>query len=142
VAEEKSIAVNYLSMKINGKEWKADSEIFGAFHPQGYSKAILIAGSKGANNKTEQSFNINLYNTNGPAVFEIENGNTDNNVVQLAGLSEEHFMYGSMMGFNMKINITQASKNPTIIEATFTGELMGNASDKLLITEGKFYYHE
>jgi hypothetical protein len=142
VKEEIKHTSNSLSMKINGKEWKADAEIFGAFHPEGYNKAIIIAGSKGPKDKNEQAFNINLYNTNGPDVFTIKNGNTDNNVIQLANLSQQNYLYGSMMGFNVKINITKASKNPTIIEATFEGELTGNASDKLIITEGKFYYHE
>jgi hypothetical protein len=135
-------AINYLSMKINGKEWTADSEIFAAFHPGGYDNAILIAGSKGPKDKNEQVFNMDLYKTTGPGIYQFENGNAANNVIQLAGLSEEHFMYGSMMGFKVKVNITKASKNPTIIEATFEGELTGNASDKLVITEGKFYYHE
>lgn len=142
VAEEKSITGNYLSMKINGKEWKADSEIFGAFHPKGYNNAIIISGSKGPNDKTEQSFNINLYNANGPATFNIKEGNTDGNVAQLANMSPEHFMYGSMMGFAIKIIVTKANSTPTEIEATFEGELTGNASDKIVITEGKFYYHE
>lgn len=137
-----SALTNHLSMKINGVEWTADNNLFAAFHPPGYNKAIIIAGSKGPKNKDEQSFGINLYNTTGPAVYEIKDGNTDLSVVQLANLSPEHFMYGSLMGFNMKVNVTKASTKPDIIEATFEGELTGNASDKLKITEGKFYFHE
>lgn len=133
---------NHLSFKINGIEWQADSEIFGAFHPKGYNKAILISGSKGGNDKNEQAFSIILYNTSGPGVFDITNGNKDNNVIQLANMSPANFMYGSMMGFNIKINVTAASENPTHIEATFEGELTGNAGDELKITEGKFQYHE
>jgi hypothetical protein len=137
-----TVSENYLVMKINGREWKADGEIFGAFHPKGYNKAMIISGTKGPKDKNEQAFNINLYNTNGPAVFQMENGNTDNNVVQLGGLSETNFLYGSMMGFKMKVHVTKASQNPTILEATFEGVLTGNAGDKLTITEGKFYYQE
>ena len=133
---------NHLSFKINGVEWQADREIFGAFHPKGYNKAILISGSKGGNDKNEQDFSIILYNTTGPGVFDITNGNKDNNVIQLANMSPANFMYGSMMGFNMKINVTAASENPTHIEATFEGELTGNAGDALKITEGKFQYHD
>ena len=139
---EKPAVGNYLSMKINGKEWKADNEIFGAFHPEGYNKAIMLSGSKGPKDKNEQAFNINLYNTNGPGVFTIHDKNADNSVIQIANLSEQNYLYGSMMGFNVKINITKASKTPTIIEATFEGELTGNANDKLIITDGKFYYHD
>jgi len=145
-AKEKTPAIaatqNHLSFKINGVEWQADSEIFGAFHPKGYNKAILISGSKGGNDKNEQDFSLILYNTAGPGVFDITNGNKDNNVIQLANMSPVNFMYGSMIGFNMKINVTAASENPTIIEATFEGELTGNAGDALKITDGKFQYHD
>ena len=133
---------NHLSMKINGVEWKADNNIFGAFHPKGYDKAIMIAGSKGPKNKNEQPFNINLYNADGPGVFQIREGNPDLNVAQLANMSPENYMYGSLMGFNMKVTVTKASTNPDVIEATFEGDLNGNAGDVLKITEGKFYYHE
>ncbi len=144
IAPDKGSAnsTNILSMKINGVEWKADNGVWGAFHPTGYDKAILIAGSKGSNNKDEQPFNINLYNTDGPGVFDIKEGNAGNNVVQLANMSPQNYIYGSMMGFSMKVTVTKASSNPTILEAKFEGELTGNASDKLKITEGKFYYHE
>jgi hypothetical protein len=134
-------AKNHLSMKIDGKPWEADADIVGDFHPKGYNKLIMIAGDKGSG-KNEQAFNINLYNTNGPGTFNIVNGNADLSVVQLANMSAEHYLYGSMMGFTMKVVVTKASNNPTVIEATFEGELGGNASDKIKITEGKFYYHE
>ncbi|MBP6022400.1 hypothetical protein [Ferruginibacter sp.] len=142
VAEEKSIAVNYLSMKINGKEWKADSEIFGAFHPKGYNNAIIISGSKGPNDKTEQSFNINLYNTNGIGTYDLVSGNKDLNVVQLGNLSTENYLYGSVLGFSFHVNVTKASQNPATLEATFEGTLTGNAGDSIKITDGKFYYYE
>lgn len=133
---------NYLSMKINGVEWKADNDIFGAFHPKGYNKAIIISGSKGPKNKDEQTFNINLYNTNGPGTFNIQTGNPDLNVVQLGNLTPANFMYGNVMGFDMKVKVTKASTGPDEIEATFEGTLNGNAGDVLKVTEGKFYYHE
>ena len=139
---ETSTAGNMLSMKINGVEWKADNEIFGAFHPKGYNKAIIISGSKGPKNKDEQPFNINLYNVDGPGTYQIQAGNTDLNVAQLANLSPQNYLYGSMMGFNLKVVITKASTGPDVVEATFEGEMTGNAGDVLKITEGKFYYHE
>lgn len=133
---------NHLSMKINDKEWVADRELFGAFHPPGYNKAILMAGSKGPKNKDEQAFNLNLFNVDGPGTYHIKTGNTDLSVVQLANLSPENFMYGSLMGFDLKVTVTKASKDPTVIEATFEGTLSGNASDTLKVTAGRFIYHE
>jgi hypothetical protein len=133
---------NYLSMKINGVEWKADNDLFGAFHPKGYNKAIIISGSKGPKNKDEQTFNINLYNTEGPGTYQFKTGNPDLNVAQLGNLSPANYMYGNVMGFDMTVKVTKASTNPDIIEATFEGSLNGNAGDVLKVTEGKFYYHE
>jgi hypothetical protein len=135
-------AGNYLRMKIDGKTWEADHEIFGAFHPKGYNKAILIAGSKGPKDKNEQTFNLNLFNTSGPGVFDIQKGNPDLNVIQLGNMSPENFMYGSTMGFSVKVTVLKASANPTVMEARFEGELNGNTGDKISITEGAFYYQE
>ena len=129
-------------MKINGKEWTADTEIMGAFHPKGYDKLIMIAGSYGPNNKDEQSFNINIYNASGPGTYLFKTGDKDHRVAQLANLSTENYLYGGILGYDMKVIVTKSSSNPTIIEATFEGTLNGNASDILKVTDGKFYYHE
>ena len=133
---------NSLSMKINGVEWKADHNIFGAFHPKGYNRVVMISGSKGPKNKDEQPFNLNIYNADGPGIFQFQDGNPDLSVAQLANVSPEKYLYGSMMGFTMKVNLTKASTAPDVVEATFEGELKGNAGDVLKITEGKFYYQE
>lgn len=137
-----SAAGNHLSMKLNDKDWVADSELFGAFHPPGYNKAIIIAGSKGPKNKDEQAFTLNLFNVEGPGTYHIKKGNADLSVVQLANLTPENFMYGSVMGFDLKVTVTKATKDPTVIEATFEGTLSGNASDTLKVTAGRFSYRE
>jgi hypothetical protein len=144
--EEKTIKSaqggNHLSMKLNDKEWVADSDLFGAFHPKGYNKAIIISGSKGPKNKDEQAFTLNLFNVEGPGTYHIKKGNADLSVVQLANLSPENFMYGSLMGFDLKVTVTKAMQDPTVIEATFEGSLSGNASDTLKVTAGRFSYRE
>lgn len=139
-ANTAEIPGNIMSMKINGVLWEANSNISGAFHPKGYDKLIMMAGSFGPKNKDEQPFNINLYNTPGPGVYHIKDGNKDNSVVQMANFSTENYLYGSILGFDMKVSVTKASSNPTVIEATFEGTLNGNASDVMKITEGKFRY--
>lgn len=131
-----------LTMKINGREWTADNDIYGAVHPIGYDKLIMIAGSIGPKNKDEQTFNINIYNAPGPGLYHFITGDKDYRVAQLANLSPENYLYGGILGYDMKVNVTKASSNPTIIEATFEGTLNGNASDVMKITDGKFYYHE
>ena len=131
-----------LTMKINGREWTADNDIYGAFHPKGYDKLILIAGSIGPKNKDEQAFNINIYNTTGPGVYNFKTGDKDHRIAQLANLSPEKYLYGGILGYDMKVSVTKATSNPTVIEAIFEGTLNGNASDIMKITDGKFYYHE
>jgi len=129
-------------MKINGKDWIADNDIFGAIHPKGYNNAIIIAGGKGKKDKNEQTFNINLYNTNGPGTFNFANGNKDLNVAQLGNLSADNYLCGSMMGFDIKVIVTKASSNPDIVEATFEGKMTCPSGETLHITDGNFYYHE
>ena len=131
-----------MSMRLNGVEWKADNNLFGVVHPKGYNKAIMMAGSKGPKNKDEQPFNLNLFNANGPAVYHIKTGNPELSVAQLANVTRENFMYGSLMGFDLTVTVTKASKEPTEIEATFEGTLTGNAGDTLKVTEGKFSYRD
>ncbi|MBK8558209.1 MAG: hypothetical protein IPL65_21860 [Lewinellaceae bacterium] len=136
------IKENRLSMKINGVEWAADHDIFGAFHPKGYNKAIIIAGSKGPKNKDEQAFNINIYNTDGPGTFNFKNGNPELSVAQMANWSPETFLCGSMMDHHMRVKVTSATTKPDVIEATFEGELTCNTGEVFKVTDGKFYYHE
>lgn len=133
---------NFLTMKVNGVAWEADHEIMAIFHPKGYNNAILISGYKGPKDKSEQTFNLNLYNANGEGSYEIVSGNKDNNEVQLANLSNEHYLYGNVLGFSFNAQITKAANNPSELQARFEGVLIGNTGDSVKITEGKFYYHE
>lgn len=133
---------NHLRMKINGVEWVADHDVFGAFHPKGYNKVIIIAGAKGPKNKDEQAFNINIYNTEGPGTFSFKDGNTDLSVAQMGNWNPTNFICGSMMGHEMKVKVTIASTKPDVIEASFEGELSCNTGEVLKVTDGSFYYHE
>lgn len=142
VEDKSSKEKNHLTMKINGVDWTADNDIFGAFHPKGYDRAIIIAGSKGKKDKNEQTFNINLYKTSGPGTFNFVNGNKEMNVAQLGNLSAENYVCGSMMGFDMKVIVTKASSMPDMVEATFEGKMTCPTGEILTITEGKFYYQE
>ncbi|WP_255155672.1 hypothetical protein [Ferruginibacter sp. HRS2-29] len=129
-------------MKVNGTVWQADHEVTGIVHPNGYNNAILIGGKKGPKDKTEQTFNLNLYNAAGTGIFDFVSGNKDNSEVQLANLSDEKYLYGNVLGFAFHAKITRAEKNPTVLEASFEGVLTGNTGDSVKITDGKFYYHE
>lgn len=133
---------NHLSLKINGVEWVADHDVFGAFHPKGYNKAIIIAGSRGPKGKDEQAFNINIYNAEGPGTFNFKHGNPDLSVAQMGNWNPETFICGSMMGHTMKVKVITASTKPDIVEANFEGELTCNTGEVMKVTDGRFYYHE
>ncbi len=137
-----SAKTNYLRMKIDGRTWEADHELTGIVYPNGYNKAILIGGTKGPKDKFEQTFNMNLYNCNGVGEYLVESGNKDLSEVQLGNLSETHYLYGNVLGFRMRVKISKATKSPVELEASFEGEMTGNAGDIIKVTEGKFFYHE
>jgi hypothetical protein len=47
-----------------------------------------------------------------------------------------------MLGNQLSVNITKVSKNPQMVEATFSGTIQCVEGNTLTITDGKFYYHE
>jgi hypothetical protein len=133
---------NHLSMKIDGVEWRADHDLFGAVHPPGYDRAILIAGSLGPKNAQEQMFNLNLFGTTGPGHYSIRHGQADAGVVQIGNLSPERYLAGSLLGYAFEVDVQTAQASPTRIEATFSGTLTANDSSVLKITDGRFRYSE
>jgi hypothetical protein len=139
---------NYLTMKINGVEWKSDTDgVFGAFHPTGYNDATLISGTIGSG-ATQQAFNINMFRTIGVGEYVFSNVTenafaVDKKVAQLGNFNPLDYLYGGLLGvYNMKVKILKASKSPAIVEAAFEGTLEGVRGDKITLTEGKFYYKE
>lgn len=137
-----SSSTNFLSMKINGQLWEADHDIVGAFHPKGYDQLIIIGGSSGKKDKSEKSFTVNIYKTNGPGKYSFKNGNPALSVAQMGNWSEEEYLCGAMMGFDVAFDVVKATKNPTVVEATFSGKLTCPSGKELNITEGKFHYEE
>lgn len=140
---------NYLKMKIDGKEWVADRDIFGSYH---FSEElgpglINIAGTKGSP-PNDQPFNINLYNTKDKGTYQVMiadnyKSKMHDNVAQLAQLTPTNYLCGgAMQGNQLTVQIIKVSKNPQIIEATFSGAMQCVEGNKISITEGKFYYHE
>jgi hypothetical protein len=141
---------NHLSFKIDGVDWESDAnEIFGSYHFNEAlgPKLINIAGAKGSGS-SQQAFNINLYNTDkeGTYTVNIPNGSTasiNQNVAQFANLTASNYLCGgTLQGSQFTINITKVSKEPQIVEATFSGTMQCVEGNTIAITEGKFSYHE
>ena len=135
-------AANQLSMRVDGVEWRADHEIFGAFHPPGYERALLMAGARGRKDANEQVMNINLFAIDGPGRYAITTGHAAGSVAQLANYTPERFLAGSMMGYELVIDVGVAQTDPTRIEATFSGTLTGNDGVVMKIEDGRFVYRE
>ena len=78
-------------MKVDGVAWEADHDIFGAVHPKGYEKAVLVAGSLGPKDANEQAFNLNLFGIDTAGNYPVLTGNPKLHVAQLANLTPERF---------------------------------------------------
>lgn len=135
-------SANQLSMRIDGVEWRADHDLFGAFHPPGYERALLIAGARGRKDANEQTMNINLLGIDGPGRYTISTGHAAGSIAQLANYTPERFLAGSMMGYDLVVDVVVAQADPTHIEATFSGTLTGNDSVVMKIEDGRFVYRE
>ncbi len=140
---------NYLSMKIDGKEWSADFDVSGSYHvTEALGPGILsISGQKGKGS-TQQDFVINLYRTDGPGTYliNIADGSTQaayQNAAQFANLTPSNYLCGgALQGSQLKVVVTKASKSTQELEGTFSGTMQCVEGNKIAITEGKFYYRE
>ena len=136
---------NFLSFKIDGTSWQSkEDKVFGSYHFNETlgPKLRQIAGSKG-DAPNDQPFNINIYNTATEGTYTFNQDNADNSVVQIAQLTASNYLCGgTFQDYNFTIVITKVSKNPQIVEATFSGTMQCVEGNTINITDGKFYYHE
>ena len=141
---------NHLSFKIDGVYWEADkASVFGSYHltEELGPKIINISGDKGSG-ATQQSFIINLYNTDKEGTYTVNvpnNGTatTNQNIAQFANLTESNYLCGGMLqGNQLTINISKVSQKPQIVEATFSGTMQCVEGNTIAITEGKLIYYE
>ena len=147
---EVSSGKNHLSFKIDGVYWESDKgEVFGSYHLSEAigPKLINIAGAKGSG-ATQQTFNINLFNTDVAGLYSVNipigaTAGINENVAQFSNLTSSNYLCGgTLQASQFTINITKVSKNPQIVEATFSGFMECVEGNTIVISEGKFYYHE
>ena len=141
---------NHLSFKIDGTYWESEKEeVFGSYHLSESigPKLINIAGAKGSG-ATQQTFNINLFNTDVAGLYSVNipigaTAGKNENVAQFSNLTSTNYLCGgTLQASQFTINITKVSKDPQIIEATFSGTMQCVEGNIVSITEGKFSYHE
>lgn len=138
-------AGNQLRLKLDGQPWQADREFFGAYHPPGMDRAVLMAASLGPKDKNEQAFNLNLTGVSGPGRY-VASGNTlslkgvTSSAIQLANLSEQRYLIGGPLGYEIDIELLQAGTG--VIEARFSGTMNANDGSTLKVSDGYFFWRE
>lgn len=134
---------NRLRMRLDGVEWVADREFFGAVHPPGMDRAVLMAGSLGPKDASEQTFNLNLFGIDGPGRYVVERGDGTGSVMQLANLSPERYLIGGLMfEYRFEVELVTMQAQPLVIEARFSGVLQSNDDQRVTISDGEFFYRE
>lgn len=131
-----------LHMRIDGVEWNAEHDVFGAVHPSGYDRSILIAGSRGGKNANEQAFNLNLFGVEAPGRFRVTSTDPRTGVAQFANLGADRYLAGNVFGYDLDVEVLRFSKDPDRIEARFTGTLDANDGTKVALRDGRFVYDE
>ena len=143
-------SANHLSFKIDGVYWESDKEeVFGSYHLSEAigPKLINIAGARGRGS-TQQTFNINLFNTDVAGLYSVNipigaTAGINENVAQFSNLTSTNYLCGgTLQGSQFNINVTKVSKSPQIVEATFSGFMECVDGNTIVISEGKFIYHE
>lgn len=131
-----------LSMQIDGVSWRADREIWGAVHPFGLDRNVLMSGSFGPKDSKEQTFNLNLHAAAQPGRYRVQSSAPANGAVQLAGLSEQRYLAGNVLGYDVEVELLQLRTTPVLIEARFEGTLVASDGARLNLSDGHFRYSE
>ena len=136
-APQKPVVSTFLSMKINGVEWKATSEITGSLGVL-QAKQFVLGGTATPGTR-EQNMNILLEDVTGPGTYTTSASATYN-VAQYADVDTngDIAMYKSQRDGLFIITITRCTG--TITEGTFSGSLppMLGTTETIVITDGKF----
>jgi hypothetical protein len=133
---------NALSVTVDGTPWMADRELWGAVNPPGFGRVVIISGSRGPKDASEQAFTLTLHGIDTPGRHRVHSGDVTSGVAQLAGLSEQRFLIGGALGYDLQVELTMAQQNPVRIEATFEGTLVANDGGTVTFRNGRFTYRE
>lgn len=131
-----------LTLQLDGVTWQADREIWGAVHPPGMGQTVVMSGSFGPKDAHEQTFNLNLHAAAQPGIYRLQNAAPLIGVVQLANLSQERYLMGNVLGYDIEVELLQMQTNPVRIEARFEGSLVATDGATLKLTAGHFRYSE
>ncbi|WP_395788907.1 hypothetical protein [Aquimonas sp.] len=131
-----------LTLQLDGVAWQADREIWGAVHPPGMGQTVIMSGSFGPKDAHEQAFNLNLHAATQPGTYRLQSTAPAIGMVQLANLSQERYLMGNVLGYDIEVELLQMQVNPVRIEARFEGSLVASDGATLKLTAGHFRYSE
>ena len=129
-----------LRMRIDGVEWTAAHDVFGAVNPTGHDRAVIIAGSRGGKNANEQAFNLTLLGADAPGRYRVTSEKPVSGAAQIANLDAQRFLSGNLFGYDIEVELLRRSTNPEVIEARFSGSLTANDGAKIAISDGYFFH--
>jgi hypothetical protein len=133
---------NQLSMKIDGVEWRFENELMGGINPISDKPEMLISGSRGANDASEQTFTVIIRGANQPGSYRVKSGDASQSNFQISGLNESEFLAGNMMPFDLTVTLSDVAANPMRMRATFQGSIQTNTGRTLEISDGVFHYQD
>jgi hypothetical protein len=129
---------NYLTMNVNGQEWKADAKIVGGLGVLSAGQFVLGGNLSSQNDE----MTIVFEGVTGPGTYRTDDLYSAAQFVQNAD-GNDIKLYKSNQDGKFTLNITRASRGSA--EGTFSGTLdilVGGTQGSVTITEGKFKYDE
>jgi hypothetical protein len=133
---------NQLYMLIDGKEWRFENELMGGINPISDKPEMLMSGSRGANDGSEQTFTVMIRGADVPGTYRVKSGDSSQSVFQISGLSEQEFLAGNMMPFDLTVIVSEVGAKPMRMSARFAGSIETNTGRTLQISNGVFLYQE
>lgn len=133
---------NQLRMLIDGVEWQFNQELLGGLNPISEQPELIISGSRGPNDASEQTFTLIIRGADKPGSYHVKSGDKSGSVAQISGLSEQEFLAGNMMPFDLRVEVIELSRAPNRMVARFEGSLQSNTGRTLQISKGHFSFQE
>ena len=133
---------NQLHMLIDGVEWRFENGLMGGINPISDKPEMLISGSRGANDSSEQTFTVIIRGADVPGTYQVKSGDSSQSAFQISGLSEQEFLAGNMMPFDLTVVVSEVGAKPMRMSARFAGSIETNTGRTLQISKGVFHYQE
>lgn len=129
-------------LRLDGEIWQADREIFALLTPMGADRRLIMGGSLGPKDASEQTFNLNLNGVTGPGTYVVRASAGLDSAIQLANWKPERYLIGGTLGADVTVRIETLVESPLTVVATFSGTMTANDGTTMHVTDGEFRYSE